>query len=182
MSSQNSRSSLLTQLREKAVLHGSFTLASGRASSHYVDARRVSLSGEGSRLIGTILFEMIVDGLPDAVGGLSMGADPLVTATTVISAIQRREVAGLLVRKTTKEHGTQKQIEGPLELGMRVVVLEDTATTGSSALAAIDALKSAGATVDRVIALIDREEGAAAMIRSHGIHFDALFSLSELLG
>ncbi|HZT97084.1 MAG TPA: orotate phosphoribosyltransferase [Chloroflexota bacterium] len=168
-------------MRRSAVLRGDFVLASGARSPYYVDARRVTLSSQGSRLVGELIVDALQDHLPDAVGGLSLGADPLVTATTVVGALQGRPVDGLLVRKEAKSHGTGRRVEGPLRRGMTVVVLEDTATTGSSALEAAEALRREGARVERVLALLDREQGAAKLLAENGLGLNSLFTMEELI-
>lgn len=177
----NTHEQLLGQFQRDALLRGRFVLASGRTSAYYIDARQVTLSGMGSLLIGQIVFEMVRRDSPDAVAGMSLGADPIVTAVTVVSASANQPLLGLLVRKQAKDHGTGRRVEGPLRRGMSAVVLEDTSTTGASALEAAEALGDEGVSVTRVISLIDREEGAADAIRASGLRFDAVFTLTDIL-
>lgn len=175
------RDDLLQLLQMRAVLHGEFVLSSGQRSSYYLDARLVTLSARGSRLIGRLFVDELTVDPPDAVGGMSVGADPIVTAVTVTSAYDGSPIDGLLVRKAAKGHGAGRRVEGPIRDGMRVVVVEDTVTTGSSLLAAADAIREAGGRVSRAVALIDRQEGAAARLRESGIDFHALYTSSELV-
>jgi orotate phosphoribosyltransferase len=175
------RTELLSLLRSDALLHGDFVLASGRRSDFYVDARRVTLSARGSRLIGELVFQMLGPDLPDAVAGMTIGADPIVTAVATTADLHVSKVDGLLVRKEAKPHGTGRRIEGPWRPGMRVVVVEDTSTTGGSAMQAVEAIKVAGGKVFRVITLIDRQEGAEDRVRDAGLRFDALFRMHEIL-
>jgi orotate phosphoribosyltransferase len=175
------RELLLHLLQENAVLHGDFVLSSGQRSSVYLDARLVTLSASGSGLVGLVLWEAIRDLQPDAVAGLAIGADPLVTAVAVMSGMQGDDVDALIVRKEAKAHGAGRQIEGPWRDGMRVVVLEDTMTTGASSLQAAEAVASAGGTVLAVLGLIDREQGAREAVEAAGYEFRAVFTASELL-
>lgn len=175
------RAQLLDMLRAEAVLRGRFVLSSGDESDVYIDARRVTLSGDGSHLVGEIFNRMMRSAPPDAVAGMSLGADPIVTATTLVSSHHGFPIDGLLVRKQAKEHGAARRIEGPLRAGMTAIVVEDTSTTGASALEAVEALREAGVRVERVISLIDRDEGAAAAIRAAGLTFNAVFRIGELL-
>ena len=175
------RAELLALLRSQALLRGDFVLASGRRSEFYVDARRVTLSSRGSRLIGELIFQMLGPDLPDAVAGMTLGADPIVTAVAVTGNLHLANVDGLLVRKEAKTHGTENRLEGPWRDGMGVVVLEDTSTTGGSALQAVAAIRAQGGKVSRVITLIDRQEEAEDAIRGAGLRFDALFRLSEIV-
>lgn len=175
------RAQLLQLIRTQALMKGDFVLASGRRSDYYIDARRVTLSGPGSLLVGRLVLDHIRAELPDAVGGMSMGADPIVSAVTVVSAEQGLTVDGLLVRKQSKEHGTGRRVEGPVRPGMSAVVVEDTSTTGRSALEAVAALGDSEVEVNRVVTLIDREEGAALAVQTAGLTFEAIFSVSEIL-
>lgn len=163
------------------MLRGNFVLSSGGTSDVYVDARRVTLSGEGGRLVGAVVLDMLSGSKVDGVAGMTLGADPVVTAVAVMSACQVKPLDGLLVRKEAKEHGASKRVEGPLRPGMRVAVVEDTATTGRSALEAVAALREAGVTVESVITLIDREEGARQAVEASGLAFSTVFSIGEVL-
>jgi orotate phosphoribosyltransferase len=176
------RGMLLELVRENALLRGHFVLASGRESSHYVDARRVTLSALGARLVGRVIWGMVDTEGFDAVGGLTLGADPVVTAVSVASAQESKPIDGLLVRKIAKEHGTGQRVEGPLRPGLRAFVVEDTSTTGSSALKAVHVLREEGCIVTRVITLIDRDEGARQAVEAVDCRFDSVFSISEVLG
>ena len=175
------RRQLLELIRTEAVIRGQFVLSSGRESPYYVDARRVTLSARGSRLVGRVIWSLIEQDGFDAVGGLTLGADPVVSAVSLSSAESARPVDGLLVRKAPKEHGTGRRVEGPLREGMRVLVVEDTSTTGGSALEAVQALTAEGVRVDTVVTLIDREEGARAAVEAEGLRFEAVFTISEIL-
>ena len=167
------REKLKTLLKEKAVKIGEFTLASGKKSNFYIDCRKVTLDPLGAKLIGKIILEKIKNLNADAVGGLTLGADPIVGAVITLGGIP-----GFIVRKREKEHGTKQKIEGLIELGWKVVIVEDVATTGSSALQAIQAVESIGATVIKVIAIVDREEGAREALRNYD--FEPIFKKSDL--
>ncbi len=182
MSQSFDRSRLMALLKRDALRTGTFTLASGRTSHYYVDGRKVTLSAEGAALIGAGVFELIV-GRPEvkAVGGLTMGADPIVGATLAVAGA--RGAAGLhgfLVRKEAKTHGTGKLIEGPLEPGTTVAIVDDVATTGGSALQAADAVGAFGGKVSCVIVVLDRLEGAAAAFAARGIDFHSLLTIRDL--
>lgn len=177
----SARRELLELLRLHAVQHGEFVLSSGERSAYYLDARLVTLSSAGSRLVGRLLCDYLAADPPEAVAGMSIGADPLVSSVTVTSALDGRGIDGLLVRKFTKGHGTGRLVEGPVRPGLRVVVVEDTATTGASLIAAVDAVRAAGCVVERTLALIDRQQGAAERVRGAGYGFDAIFRVAEVL-
>lgn len=161
---------LVALLAEKSVLFGEFTLASGRRSDFYIDARLTTMSPEGLRLIG----ELGRDALErsgwsvDSVGGLTMGADPIAYAIAYASADSARPLRAFAVRKEAKVHGTGKRVEGPFRKGDVVAVVEDVITSGSSAMSAIDAVEQAGGIVAGVLALLDREEGGREKIESRG--------------
>jgi orotate phosphoribosyltransferase len=169
-------------LRRRAVLHGDFVLSAGGRSSHYIDARLVTLSSEGSVLVGQVFCEMLHDADVDAAAGLTVGADPIVTAIAVTSSTRDKPIEGLIVRKERKAHGTGHRIEGPFRPGMRVAVVDDTFTTGASALNAAEAIVEAGGTVVGVYALIDRGEGAREAIAAAGYPFTAIYPARELVG
>lgn len=157
-----------------AVKFGDFTLSSGKKSDFYVDCRKVTLHPKGAKLICRLILEQIKGDQIDAVGGLTLGADPIVGALIAMG-----DLPGFIVRKKAKEHGTQQRIEGLLEPGWKVLIVEDVATTGGSALQAIQAAEAAGAKVLKVISVVDREEGAADALRDYA--FTPLIKKSELV-
>ena len=177
------RSELAALLTDRSVRRGAFTLASGRRSSYYVDARRTTMSGAGQRLIGRLGLEEIGrrGWQPDAVGGMTLGADPVAYAVAHAAALEGRSLDGFTVRKQPKGHGAGRQVEGPLEPGQSVVVVEDVITTGGSALEAIGVLEELGVRVLGVLAVVDREEGGRDRIEGAGYGLAALFGVSELL-
>jgi orotate phosphoribosyltransferase len=171
---------LLKLLSEKAYREGDFTLSSGQASSYYINCKVVTLDAFGSYAMGKLLYHRLPS-ITIAVGGLTLGADPMVSAVTVISALEGRPVSGLIVRKQSKGHGTQAYIEGPvLESGAEVVVLEDVVTTGQSALQAVERLKDAGYQVRRILALVDRQQGGAEVYSGLGLEFESLFTIADI--
>jgi orotate phosphoribosyltransferase len=181
-SSTDRRRLLLQMLGERAYRHGQFTLASGRSSHHYVNCKPVSLSGVGLALLGSLLLDPVE---PDAVAvaGLTLGADPLVSAVALQAALAGRSLDALIVRKEAKGHGTGAWLEGPLPAaGSRITVLEDVVTSGGSALKAVDQLRQAGYVVERVVAIVDRQEGGAEALRAAGLELRSLFLLEELAG
>lgn len=155
------RLALLPLLASQAYRHGNFTLASGRSSHHYVNCKPVSLSGTGLALLGALMLEQ-VEAEARAVAGLTLGADPLVSAVAMMAALVGRELNALIVRKEAKGHGTGAWLEGPLpEPGSTITVLEDVVTTGGSSLKAVQQLREAGYTVNRVVTIVDRQEGGS---------------------
>tara|TARA_R100000900_G_scaffold145404_2_gene131177 strand:+ start:64 stop:588 length:525 start_codon:yes stop_codon:yes gene_type:complete len=169
---------LLELLKKDAYKKGEFTLSSGKTSEHYVNCKPVTLSGRGLTL-ASLLMLMHVE--TDVVAGLTLGADPLVSGVSVVSALDRRLVNGLIVRKEAKGHGTQAWIEGPLpKEGTKITVLEDVTTTGGSAIKAVEKLREAGYVVDRVVTIIDREEGADALMKETELELCSIFKLSDL--
>ena len=182
MSLEYDRSRLIALLRRDALRTGNFTLASGRTSHYYVDGRRVTLSAEGAALIGAGVLDQLVD-RPDiaAVGGLTIGADPIVGATLAL-AVGRgfTKWRGFLVRKEPKTHGAAKLVEGPLEPGSTVAIVDDVATTGGSSFQAIAAVEALGCTVARVVVVLDRLEGAAEAFATRGLDFRPLLTIRDL--
>ena len=168
-------------LRERSVTHGEFTLASGRRSSFYIDARRTTMSGEGLVVIGTLgLARLAARGwTPDLVGGLTLGADPVAYAIAA-ARIQGRPLDAFSVRKQAKTHGTAKRIEGCFTPGAAVVVVEDVITTGHSAAEAIAAVIAEGGRVLGVLAVVDREEGGRTMLEQAGHPVEVLVTATEL--
>ena len=169
---------LLKMLKESAYKKGEFTLSSGKTSEHYVNCKPVTLSGRGLTL-ASLLILMHVE--TDVVAGLTLGADPLVSGVSLVSALDRRLINGLIIRKEAKGHGTQAWIEGPLpKEGTKITVLEDVTTTGGSAIKAVEKLREAGYVVDRVVTIIDREEGADALMKETELELCSIFKLSDL--
>ena len=179
----NHRKRLADLLRTRSLVRGDFTLSSGKKSSYYLDCKLTTLHPEGALLTGyctlELLDEMAVHA--EAVGGLSMGADPVVSAAIVVSEIEKRPLPGFLVRKEAKKHGRQKQIEGIESVrGKRIVVVDEVCTTGGSTQEAIDAVEREGGEVVAVISLVDREEGGSEMLRQK-YNYRTVFTASELL-
>jgi len=177
------RDALLSLLATRSARRGSFTLASGRQSSLYIDARITTMSPDGLALIGPLALQAIHDAgwTPDAIGGLTLGADPIACAISYASASGGRPLRAFTVRKEPKTHGTGKLIEGPFREGDRVVVIEDTITTGSSARKAVDAVRASGGVVEGVLALVDREEGGREALESDGLEVRSLTLASEIV-
>ena len=178
MRAVSDRDELLTAIRTDAVVHGDFVLSSGQRASWYVDLRRVLLAGKYAPLAGRVLLEAASDLDFDAVGGLTMGADPVAAAMMHAAAADGRILDAFVVRKGEKAHGLQRRIEGPDVAGRRVLAVEDTSTTGNSVLAAVTALREAGAEVAGVAVLVDR--GARAHITELGLAYRAAYELTDL--
>ena len=170
-------------LVEKSYREGDFVLASGRRSDYYFDCRVTALHPEGSWLIGTLFNKMLADTDIKGVGGMTLGADPLVSSTTVISYEMGRPLAGLLVRKEAKGHGTGQYVEGlgNFAAGDRVAMLEDVVTTGGSLLKACTRVKDAGLNIVAVCAILDRQEGGREILQQEGYALRALFTREELV-
>jgi len=174
------RLALLPLLATQAYRHGTFTLASGRTSHHYVNCKPVSLSGTGLALLGALMLEQ-VEPEAVAVAGLTLGADPLVSAVAMRAALGGRELDALIVRKEAKGHGTGAWLEGPLpQPGSTITVLEDVVTTGGSSLKAVHQLREAGYQVQRVVTIVDRQEGGLQAMREAGLELRSLFLLEEV--
>ena len=174
------RAQLLALLASRAYRHGQFTLASGRSSTHYVNCKPVSLSGEGLALLGSLMLEQ-VEPQAAAVAGLTLGADPLVSAVAMRAALDGRALDALIVRKQAKGHGTGAWLEGPLPApGSTITVLEDVVTTGGSSLQAVHQLRQAGYVVNRVVAIVDRQEGGLEAMTAAGLELRSLVLLEEV--
>jgi orotate phosphoribosyltransferase len=176
----NLRLMLLDLFCQLAYQEGEFVLSSGQRSSYYINGKPVTLHPQGALAVGRLLLSQLP---PDtqAVAGLTLGADPIVTAVSVVSAYENRPVMALIIRKEAKGHGTRAYIEGPsLPEGAKVVVLEDVVTTGQSAMKAVDRLRAAGYQVEEVIALVDRQQGGAELYSSLGLKFQAVFSIEDI--
>ncbi len=172
------RDLLLPLIRQLAVVNGRVTLSSGQEADWYVDLRRITLHHEAAPLVGSVMLDLTADWEYDAVGGLTLGADPIATAMLHAAAVGGRELDAFVVRKEGKAHGLQRRIEGPDVAGRRVLAVEDTSTTGSSVLAAVKALREAGAEVVGVAVIVDR--GADLAVRVAGLDYRAAYSMSDL--
>ncbi len=178
MSHSESWNKLKTQITNKAVVHGKVILSSGKEANYYVDLRRVTLDSEAAPLVGEVMLELAKDFDFEAVGGLTLGADPVATAMMHIAAKRGQKLNSFVVRKSEKAHGLQRRIEGPDVKGKKVLAVEDTSTTGGSVLTAVEALRAEGAIVVAVAVIVER--GAKAAIESAGLPYLAAFSLSDL--
>ena len=174
----DAREQLLDQIRTKAVVHGRVVLSSGREADYYVDLRRVTLDGHAAPLVGEVMLDLTSDLSYDAVGGLTLGADPVATAMLHAAAARGQHLDAFVVRKAEKAHGLQRRIEGPDVTGRRVLAVEDTSTTGGSVMTAVEALREAGAEVVGVAVIVER--GAAGMIAEAGLEYRAAYQLADL--
>ena len=172
------RDDLLQAIKDKAVVRGDFVLSSGQRASWYIDLRRILLSGASAPLAGRVLLAATDDLDYDAVGGLTLGADPVAAAMMHAAAAQGRILDAFVVRKSEKAHGLQRRIEGPDVAGRRVLAVEDTSTTGGSVLTAVDALVAAGAEVVGVAVLVDR--GARERVTARGLPYRAAYDVGDL--
>jgi orotate phosphoribosyltransferase len=172
------RAQLRQQILDKAVVHGRVVLSSGREADYYVDLRRVTLDAAAAPLVGRVMLELTSDLAYDAVGGLTLGADPVATAMLHAAAAEGRSLDAFVVRKSEKAHGLQRRIEGPDVAGRRVLAVEDTSTTGGSVLTAVQALREAGAHVVGVAVIVER--GAAPAIEAAGLPYLAAYHPDEL--
>ncbi|NHC16078.1 orotate phosphoribosyltransferase [Motilibacter deserti] len=172
------REQLLQQIQSKAVVHGRVVLSSGREADYYVDLRRVTLDGEAAPLVGSVMLDLTAHLDYDAVGGLTLGADPVATAMLHVAAARGRRLDAFVVRKSEKAHGLQRRIEGPDVAGRRVLAVEDTSTTGGSVLTAVEALQEAGATVVGVAVIVER--GARPTVQERGLDYLAAYELADL--
>lgn len=177
----DARAELANLIRENAVFFGDFTLTSGKKASYYIDLRKVSLDHRVAPLIGDVMVNLIAD-IPDiaAVGGLTMGADPIASAVLHRGVLVGKSYDAFVVRKEPKDHGRGKQVEGPDLVGKRVIVLEDTSTTGGSPLKAAEALEREGAVVVAVAVVVDRNTGAREIIEGAGYEYRAALGLKDL--
>lgn len=182
MSVDNStdRAALIEAVKELAVVHGQVTLASGRTADYYVDLRRVTLDGAAAPLVGRVMSELVAGWDFEAVGGLTLGADPVATAMLHAAAAGGRRLDAFVVRKAEKAHGLQRRIEGTPVEGRRVLAVEDTSTTGGSVLTAVEALQEAGAEVVGVAVIVDRGTGAREKIEAAGLPYRYALSLADL--
>ena len=172
---------LLEIIREKAIVHGRVTLSSGKEADYYVDLRRITLDGEAAPLVGRVMRDLVADLDVVAVGGLTLGADPVATSMLHAAAAQGERLDAFVVRKAGKAHGLQQRIEGPSVEGRRVLVVEDTTTTGSSPLEAVAAVREAGGEVVAVATIADRATGAGARIEDEaGVPYRFAYTLEDI--
>ena len=174
------RARLLEIVKAKAIVHGRVTLSSGKEADYYVDLRRITLDGEASPLVGRVMLDLVEDLDFDAVGGLTLGADPVATSMLHASAAAGKRLDAFVVRKAGKAHGLQQRIEGPSIEGRRVLIVEDTSTTGASPLEAANAAREAGAEVVAVATIADRATGAGAKFAEAGLDSRFVYGLEEL--
>ena len=175
---QTDRQALRQQILDKAVVHGKVVLSSGKEADYYVDLRRVTLDGQAAPVLGRVMLDLLSEFEFDAVGGLTLGADPVGTAMMHAAAAQGRRLDAFVVRKSEKAHGLQRRIEGPDVAGRRVIAVEDTSTTGGSVLTAVEALREAGADVVAVAVVVER--GAAPAVNQSGLPYRYVYSLTDL--
>ena len=175
------RDELLELLVRHSLKKGEFTLASGKKSSYYINGKVTTLDSRGAYLVARTFLEMIADDVPNAIGGLTLGADPIIGAMLAFAGMEDLDLRGFIVRKTPKSHGTQSRVEGPLKHGDRVAVIEDVVTTGGSALSAIEVINEYECEITKVLAIVDREEGGSENLREAGYRLESIFSIRELL-
>jgi orotate phosphoribosyltransferase len=175
------RNALIQLVRERALKFGDFTLASGKKAKYYLDGKQVTLDSRGAVLIAEGLLDLLEQRgpLPQAVGGMAVGADPITAAIITIAGIRGVPLSGILVRKESKGHGTNKFVDGPVQPGDTVAIVEDVVTTGGSSLQAIDRVQEFGLKVACVLAIIDRMEGGAAAFEARGIPFASLLTIRD---
>ncbi|OON74898.1 orotate phosphoribosyltransferase [Streptomyces tsukubensis] len=177
----DARRDLLEQIKDKAVVHGKVTLSSGLEADYYVDLRRITLDGTAAPLVGEVMLALTEDLEFDAVGGLTLGADPVATSMLHAAAARGRRLDAFVVRKAAKAHGMQRRVEGPSIEGRRVLVVEDTSTTGGSPLTAVEAVREAGAEVVAVATIVDRATGAGEKISgTAGVPYLYVYALDEI--
>ena len=174
----DAKSKLREEILKKAVVHGKVILSSGKEADYYIDLRRITLDSIAAPLVGEVMLELTKDLDYDAVGGLTLGADPVATAMMHVAAQKGRRLDSFVVRKSEKAHGLQRRIEGPDVKGKRVLVVEDTSTTGGSVLTAVEALKEEGAIVVGVAVIVERS--ARTAVEREGIAYRNVFSLPDL--
>jgi len=174
------KEALIALIRQNALKFGKFTLSSGRQATYYLDGKQVTLHPNGARLVAEGILDLLdPDNMPTAIGGMSIGADPITAAVVTMSAVRGAPIAGFMVRKESKGHGTDQYIEGPVSPGDDVVIVEDVVTTGGSSLEAIKRARDFGLNVTRVIAIIDRMEGGSEAFAREGYPFSSLLTIRD---
>jgi len=173
------KQALIDLVREKALQFGNFTLASGKQASYYLDCRTVTLDSAGANLVARGMLQLLGEDLPDAIGGMAIGADPITAAVITLAGQRGTPLRGFIVRKEAKAHGKGREVEGPVQPGDRVVIVEDVVTTGGSSLRAIEKARAAGLEVRGVLALIDRLEGGAEAFAAQGLRLQTLLTIRD---
>ena len=173
------RARLIELFRQRALKFGTFTLASGRQASYYLDGKQITLHSEGLRLVSEGLLELLAGIDFQAIGGMSIGADPIIGGVLTAAGARGHDLLGFLVRKEPKGHGTQRYIEGPVQPGMKVVIVDDVVTTGGSSLTAIDRIEEFGCEVVAVVAIVDRMEGGTANFAARGLAMKSLLTIED---
>jgi orotate phosphoribosyltransferase len=170
---------LLALFRERALKFGDFTLASGRKGTYYLDGKQITLHSTGLHLVAHGLLDLLQDVEFDAIGGMTIGADPIIGAVLAVAATRGRDLCGFLVRKEAKGHGTGKFVEGPVKPGSKVVIIDDVVTTGGSSILAIERIKEFGCEVVQVVAIVDRMEGGAKNFADLKLPFTSLLQITD---
>ncbi|MCA9125586.1 MAG: orotate phosphoribosyltransferase [Planctomycetales bacterium] len=180
MANQYDRSQLIQLIKSHALQFGNFTLASGKQASFYLDCRKLTLHPLGANQVGAGMLALLDGSMPNAIGGMAIGADPITAATITLAGQRGLDLLGFIVRKEAKQHGAGRQVEGPIQSGMSAVVVEDVVTSGGSALKAVDAARQFGLQIDRILAIVDRLEGGREAIEAAGLQLDTLVTVSDL--
>ncbi len=173
------KQALIALVREKALKFGDFTLASGKKAKYYLDGKQVTLDSVGSRLVAEGMLDLLAQSMPTAVGGMSIGADPITAAIVTMAGVRNQPLVGFMVRKEAKGHGTNQFIEGPVKAGDTAVIVEDVVTTGGSSLKAIERCEAFGLKIAGVLAVIDRMEGGAKAFADRGYTLQSLLTIRD---
>ena len=173
------REALHALIRERALKFGDFTLVSGKKAKYYLDCKQVTLDAEGARWVGEGILDVLGENLPDSVGGMSIGADPITGAVVTLAGVAGKSLKGFMVRKEPKGHGTNKYVDGPVEAGQTAVIVEDVVTTGGSSILAIDRCEEFGLKISQVIAIVDRMEGGRKAFADRGVELTTLFTVED---
>jgi orotate phosphoribosyltransferase len=173
------KQSLAALIRKTALAFGDFTLASGKKASYYLDCRKVTLDSRGAKLIGAGMLDLLRSDMPQLIGGMAIGADPITASILTLAGVEGLPLRGVMVRKEPKQHGTGKYVEGPFVAGEELVVVEDVVTTGGSSLLAIERCEAAGLNVRRVLAIVDRLEGGREAFAQRGYELTTLLTIKD---
>lgn len=166
-------------IEKLAIKRGEVTLASGAKANYYIDCRKVTLDSIGASLIGNEIFDLLSSDLPDAIGGMAIGADPITGSVISVAGSHGKQISGFIVRKEEKKHGMAQMVEGPIHAGQKAIMVEDVVTTGGSSLRAIDYAKDAGLNVSGIVCIVDRLAGGREKFEDLGITFQSLFTIED---